>query len=69
MNAVELRRAHHLASAYQILPTDQRVRPEILRSYLGITFWRYLQDRIQGLHDIPPLAELIRRKAAELANP
>ena len=36
---------------------------------LGITFWRYLQDRIQGLHDIPPLAELIRRKAAELANP
>jgi hypothetical protein len=36
---------------------------------LGITFWRYLQDRIQGLHDIPPLADLIRRKAAELANP
>jgi Transposase IS66 family len=36
---------------------------------LGITFWRYLQDRIQGLHDIPPRADLIRRKAAELANP
>jgi hypothetical protein len=36
---------------------------------LGITFWRYLQDRIHGLHDIPPLADLIRRKAAELANP
>ena len=36
---------------------------------LGITFWRYLQDRIQGLHDIPPLADLIRRKAADLANP
>lgn len=36
---------------------------------LGITFWRYLQDRIQGLHEIPPLADLIRRKAAELANP
>lgn len=36
---------------------------------LGITFWRYLRDRIQGLHDIPPLADLIRRKAAELANP
>ena len=30
---------------------------------LGVTFWRYLQDRIQDLHDIPPLAELIRRKA------
>jgi Transposase IS66 family len=36
---------------------------------LGITFWRYLQDRIHGLHDIPPLADLIRRKAADLANP
>jgi hypothetical protein len=36
---------------------------------LGITFWRYLQDRIHGLHNIPPLADLIRRKAAELANP
>lgn len=36
---------------------------------LGITFWRYLRDRIQGLHDVPPLADLIRRKAAELANP
>jgi Transposase IS66 family len=36
---------------------------------LGITFWRYLQDRIQGLHSIPPLADLIRRKAAELAKP
>jgi len=35
---------------------------------LGITFWRYLQDRIHGLHDIPPLAELIRRKATEPAN-
>src|SRR5262249_11394922 len=36
---------------------------------LGITFWRYLQDRIHGLHDIPPLADLIRRKAREPANP
>jgi hypothetical protein len=36
---------------------------------LGVTFWRYLQDRIHGLHDVPPLADLIRRKAAELANP
>jgi hypothetical protein len=36
---------------------------------LGITFWRYLQDRIHGLNDVPPLADLIRRKAAELASP
>ncbi len=36
---------------------------------LGITFWRYLQDRIHGLHNIPPLADLIRKKAAELADP
>jgi transposase IS66 family protein len=35
---------------------------------LGITFWRYLQDRIHGLNEIPPLADLIRRKAAEPAN-
>lgn len=34
---------------------------------LGVTFWRYLQDRIQDLHQVPPLADLIRRKA-ETAN-
>jgi hypothetical protein len=34
---------------------------------LGVTFWRYLQDRIRGLHEIPPLAELIRQKAREPA--
>lgn len=32
---------------------------------LGVTFWRYLQDRIQGLHVIPPLGELIRQKATQ----
>jgi hypothetical protein len=32
---------------------------------LGVTFWRYLQDRIQALSDIPPLACLIRQKATE----
>lgn len=32
---------------------------------LRVTFWRYLQDRIQGLHGIPPLADLIRSKATE----
>lgn len=32
---------------------------------LGVTFWQYLQDRIQHLNDIPPLADLIQRKATE----
>ena len=32
---------------------------------LGVTFWGYLQDRIQGLHGIPLLSDLIRSKAAE----
>jgi hypothetical protein len=36
---------------------------------LGITFWCYLQDRIHGLNDVPPLADLIRRKATERASP
>lgn len=31
---------------------------------LGVTFWRYLQDRIQGLNTIPSLGDLIREKAA-----
>lgn len=30
---------------------------------LGVPFWRYLQDRIYGTGTIPPLGELIRRKA------
>jgi len=30
---------------------------------LGISFWEYLQDRITGLNQIPPLPELIRAKA------
>jgi hypothetical protein len=34
---------------------------------LGVSFWQYLQDRIQGLHQILPLPELIRRRAAQLA--
>lgn len=32
---------------------------------LGVTFWQYLRDRIQHLGHIPPLEQLIRRKAAE----
>jgi hypothetical protein len=35
---------------------------------LGVTFWRYLRDRIRRLNEIPPLADLIRRKAAEPAH-
>ena len=35
---------------------------------LGVTFWRYLQDRINDLNEVPPLAHLIRRKAAEVAK-
>ncbi len=30
---------------------------------LGVTFWRYLQDRIHGLNSIPMLGDLIREKA------
>ena len=32
---------------------------------LGLCFWDYLQDRVQGLGQIPRLAVLIRQKAAE----
>lgn len=32
---------------------------------LGVSFWRYLQDRIRGLHDILPLPELMRQAAQE----
>ena len=32
---------------------------------LGVSFWRYLQDRIRGLHEILPLPDLIRQAAAE----
>src|SRR3954454_771369 len=35
---------------------------------LGVTFWRYLQDRIHDLHGVPPLADLIRRKPADPAK-
>jgi len=32
---------------------------------LGVSFWRYLQDRIRGTHDIPGLPELMRQAAQE----
>jgi hypothetical protein len=35
---------------------------------LGVTFWRYLRDRIYRLNEVPPLADLIRKKAAEPAQ-
>jgi Transposase IS66 family len=33
---------------------------------LGVNFWAYLQDRVRGLGQIPPLATLIRQKGDEL---
>jgi hypothetical protein len=32
---------------------------------LGVRFWAYLQDRIRGLGQMPPLTDLIRLKAAQ----
>lgn len=32
---------------------------------LGVCFWKYLQDRVRGLGQIPRLADLIRQKAQE----
>ncbi len=28
---------------------------------LGVSFWRYLQDRIRGVHDIVSLPDLMRQ--------
>jgi hypothetical protein len=36
---------------------------------LGVRFWDYLQDRVRGLGQIPPLADLIRRKARQTIVP
>ena len=30
---------------------------------LGVTFWRYLQDRIHGMNRVPSLGQLIRERA------
>ena len=32
---------------------------------LGVSFWRYLRDRISGLHEILPLPNLVRQAAME----
>ena len=32
---------------------------------LGVSFWRYLQDRIYGKHEVAPLPDLIRQAAQE----
>jgi hypothetical protein len=34
---------------------------------LGVNFWEYLQDRVEGVGQIPRLADLIRQKAEEIA--
>ena len=34
---------------------------------LEVNFWAYLQDRVRGVGEIPRLAELIRRRAQEVA--
>jgi hypothetical protein len=34
---------------------------------LGVSFWQYLLDRIQGGDAIPPLSELVRQRANALA--
>ena len=34
---------------------------------LGVTFWRYLQDRITGANEVPLLSELIRQKGQQAA--
>jgi Transposase IS66 family len=36
---------------------------------LGVRFWDYLQDRVRGLGQIPPLTDLIRRKARQTIVP
>jgi Transposase IS66 family len=36
---------------------------------LGVRFWDYLQDRVRGLGQVPPLADLIGQKAREAAAP
>jgi Transposase IS66 family len=36
---------------------------------LGVRFWDYLQDRVRGLGQIPPLADLIRKKARPTIAP
>jgi hypothetical protein len=32
---------------------------------LGVSFWRYLQDRIRGVHEILALPDLMRQVARE----
>jgi len=36
---------------------------------LGVNFWSYLQDRVRGLGQVPRLAALLRRRAAETPGP
>jgi Transposase IS66 family len=34
---------------------------------LGVSFWAYVRDRVRGLGQVPRLADLIRKKAQEMA--
>ena len=36
---------------------------------LGVNFWEYLQDRVQGLGKVPRPADLIRQKARRRPRP
>ncbi len=33
---------------------------------LGVNFWAYLEDRVRGLGQVPPLPQLIRQRGGEL---
>jgi hypothetical protein len=35
---------------------------------LGVSFWKYLTDRVGGINFYPPLAELIAQRAAYTEN-
>jgi len=36
---------------------------------LGISFWQLLEDRLSGRNTLPPLAALVRLRAAEAHSP
>ena len=37
---------------------------------LGVRFWHYINDRLGGTGEIPPLSELVRRRAEQaMADP
>jgi len=48
---------------------DTFISPKKTCQKLGVSFWRYLQDRIRGLHDILSLPNLIRQAVQEARSP